>query len=51
MTNTVKEFNGWKLKKGYKKDNIHENDSQNTGNIKLDSQIKQDLRFMITTFL
>jgi len=32
-------------------DNIHVNDSQDTGNIKPDSQIKQDLHFMITTFL
>jgi len=41
MINTVKEFNGWKLKKGYKKgDNIHVTDSQDTGNMKHDSQIK-----------
>jgi hypothetical protein len=35
MINTVKEYNGWKLKKGYKnRDNIHVNESQDTGNIK-----------------
>jgi len=33
------------------RDNIHANDSQDTGNIKHDSQIKQDLHFMITTIL
>jgi len=52
MINTAQEFNGWILKKGYKKrDNIHVNDSQDIGNIKHDSQTKQDLHFKITTIL